>query len=295
MSPDHKPSLTLSEVRFGFESRTDFLGPVSLSVAGGECWAIVGPNGAGKSTLLRVMVYLALAKGTFEFKTGVIDVPIGRHKTHRKKMSTRAPAGREAQTRYEVIRQLDGYAYVQLFPKTGRTHQLRVHLASIGHPILGDRLYGGTLGPGLPQIARQALHAHRLVLTHPVTGNLLKLESPLPSDMEALLPAAPDPKSRSLGKYGDVKSKRKMILTELVKTVAKDRPGRRPGKDTDGDGSSDLGPAISGEETQNRWQALSATLTPTLNELTGRKMKYPEEWFQTVKSYKNRLDAIFTN
>ena len=100
---------------------------------------------------------------------------------------------------------------------------------------------------------------------------------------------------RSLGKYGDVKSKRKMILTELVKTVAKDRPGRRPGKDTDGDGSSDLGPAISGEETQNRWQALSATLTPTLNELTGRKMKYPEEWFQTVKSYKNRLDAIFTN
>ncbi|MCH9001270.1 MAG: ABC transporter ATP-binding protein [Planctomycetes bacterium] len=55
MSPDHKPSLTLSEVRFGFESRTDFLGPVSLSVAGGECWAIVGPNGAGKSTLLRIM------------------------------------------------------------------------------------------------------------------------------------------------------------------------------------------------------------------------------------------------
>jgi 23S rRNA pseudouridine1911/1915/1917 synthase len=133
-------------------------------------------------------VYLALAKGTFESKTGVIDVPIGRHKIHRKKMSTHTSAGREAQTRYEVLRQLDGYAYLRLFPKTGRTHQLRVHLASIGHPILGDRLYGGTLGPGLPQIARQALHAHRLELTHPVTGNLLQLESPLPSDMEALLP-----------------------------------------------------------------------------------------------------------
>ncbi len=133
-------------------------------------------------------VYLALAKGTFESKTGLIDVAIGRHKTHRKKMSTHTSVGREAQTRYEVLRQLDGFAYVQLFPKTGRTHQLRVHLASIGHPILGDRLYGGTLGPGLPQIARQALHAHRLELTHPVTGNLLQLESPLPSDMEDLLP-----------------------------------------------------------------------------------------------------------
>jgi 23S rRNA pseudouridine1911/1915/1917 synthase len=140
-------------------------------------------------------VYLALTKGTFESKTGVIDVPIGRHKTHRKKMSTHTSSGREAQTRYEVLRQLDGFAYVQLFPKTGRTHQLRVHLASIGHPILGDRLYGGTLGPGLPQIARQALHAHRLELTHPVTGNLLQLESPLPSDMEALLPDSLDPKN----------------------------------------------------------------------------------------------------
>ena len=140
-------------------------------------------------------VYLAMAKGTFESKTGTIDVPIGRHKTHRKKMSTHTPAGREAQTRYEVIRQLDGYAYLQLFPKTGRTHQLRVHLASIGHPILGDRLYGGTLGPGLPQIARQALHAHRLELTHPVTGNLLQFESPLPSDMENLLSASSGPKN----------------------------------------------------------------------------------------------------
>ena len=140
-------------------------------------------------------VYLALAKGTFESKTGVIDVPIGRHNIHRKKMSTHTSAGREAQTRYEVLQQLDGYAYVQLFPKTGRTHQLRVHLASIGHPILGDRLYGGTLGPGLPRIARQALHAHRLELIHPVTGNLLQLESPLPSDMETLLPDSAKPKN----------------------------------------------------------------------------------------------------
>lgn len=139
-------------------------------------------------------VYLALAKGTFTPQNGVIDAPIGRHKTHRKKMSTRAPAGREATTRYEVIRQCDGFAYVRLFPKTGRTHQLRVHLASLGHPILGDRLYGGTLEPGLPQMSRQALHAHRLELTHPATGDVLQLESPLPSDMKAALPTAPNPK-----------------------------------------------------------------------------------------------------
>ena len=140
-------------------------------------------------------VYLAFAKGTFEKPSGIIDAPIGRHKIHRKKMSTRAPVGREAQTRYEVIQQLDGYAYVRLFPKTGRTHQLRVHLASLGHPILGDSLYGGTLGPGLPRIDRQALHAHRLELTHPLSGSSLQLESLLPSDMEALLPPSDRPET----------------------------------------------------------------------------------------------------
>ena len=140
-------------------------------------------------------VYLALAKGTLESKTGTINVPIGRHKTHRKKMSTHTSAGRDAQTQYEVIRQLDGFAYLQLFPRTGRTHQLRVHLASIGHPILGDLLYGGTLGPGLPKIARQALHAHQLELTHPTTGKLLQFQSPLPPDMVILLSASPDPKN----------------------------------------------------------------------------------------------------
>ena len=140
-------------------------------------------------------VYLALAKGAFAPHEGSIDAPIGRHKTHRKKMSVRAPTRREAMTRYEVIRQCDGFAYVRLYPKTGRTHQLRVHLASIGHPILGDRLYGGTLGPGLPQMSRQALHAHRLELTHPATGDLLQLESPLPPDMKAALPDPPEPES----------------------------------------------------------------------------------------------------
>ncbi len=99
----------------------------------------------------------------------------------------------------------------------------------------------------------------------------------------------------SLGKYGHMKSKRKMILMELVKTVAKDRPGSRGRQDKTDDPDYSLPPASSGEDTRNRWQALAATLTPALNELTGRKLKFPEEWFQTVKSRKNNLDSIFTS
>jgi 23S rRNA pseudouridine1911/1915/1917 synthase len=132
-------------------------------------------------------VYLALAKGTMEKTRGVIDSPIGRHKVHRKKMSSHTHKGREAETRYEVVTQFDKYALVRLFPKTGRTHQLRVHLASIGHPILGDGLYGGTSGPGVPKISRQALHAHSLKFIHPETGEELHFESPLPEDMQALI------------------------------------------------------------------------------------------------------------
>ena len=130
--------------------------------------------------------YLALAKGLFKPTKGLINAPIGRHKIHRKKMST--VDGREAETRFEVIMQLEGFALVRLHPKTGRTHQLRVHLASIGHPILGDRLYGGTMGPGLPKISRQALHAYRLKFHHPVTGRSMDLESSLPADMKTLIP-----------------------------------------------------------------------------------------------------------
>jgi len=127
-------------------------------------------------------VYLALVKGRVQPPSGGIDAPIGRHRVHRKKMALNEE-GREAQTYYEVARQFEQYALVRAEPKTGRTHQIRVHLASIGHPILGDRLYGHLRGASVPTLPRQALHAHRLELTHPRTGEPLAFESPLPEDL----------------------------------------------------------------------------------------------------------------
>ncbi len=131
-------------------------------------------------------VYLALVKGRLAKRQGTIDTAIGRHPHHRKKMSADNARGRAAQTRYEVIEQFDKFAYLSISPRTGRTHQIRVHLASIGHPILGDALYGGTQGPGLPKMARQALHAHHLELKHPVSGQQVAFEAPLPDDMSRL-------------------------------------------------------------------------------------------------------------
>ena len=98
-------------------------------------------------------VYLALVRGTVKKKSGTIEAPIGRHKINRKKMSADTDRGRQAQTRYEVLETFGHFSYVRLFPKTGRTHQIRVHLASIHHPVLGDALYGGKVAPPPPEDA----------------------------------------------------------------------------------------------------------------------------------------------
>ncbi len=132
-------------------------------------------------------VYLALVKGKVRSDRGTINAPIGRHKVHRKKMSSSAPRGREAKTRYEVIERFGHFTYLRVFPETGRTHQIRVHLASIKHPVLGDKLYGGTPGPQYQKMCRQALHAHKLELTHPETGKRLLIESPPPADITAYM------------------------------------------------------------------------------------------------------------
>ena len=132
-------------------------------------------------------VYLALVKGRLAKRQGTIDTAIGRHPHHRKKMSADNTKGRTAQTRYEVIEQFDKFAYLSISPRTGRTHQIRVHLASIGHPILGDALYGGTQGPGLPKMARQALHAHRIRFMHPILEKEVTLTAPLSAPLERLL------------------------------------------------------------------------------------------------------------
>lgn len=128
---------------------------------------------------------------------GKIDSAIGRHLLDRKKMSTRSQKGREARTHWKVLKRYAQFSLVEFGLETGRTHQIRVHLSSIGHPILGDPLYGGRgrlpsispplLRQGLQKLRRQALHAASLAFIHPATGEQLEFSSPIPADMEEAL------------------------------------------------------------------------------------------------------------
>ncbi|MCG8587191.1 MAG: RluA family pseudouridine synthase [Pirellulales bacterium] len=142
--------------------------------------------------------YFALVAGVPDHDRDIIDRPIGAHPYQREKKAIRAdhPTSRAAETFYEVIERFKGFAAVKLLPKTGRTHQLRVHLASIGCPVLCDRLYGGRAkltegeltGDATDEtelLARQALHARRLEIAHPESGEPLVLEAPLPADIQA--------------------------------------------------------------------------------------------------------------
>jgi 23S rRNA pseudouridine1911/1915/1917 synthase len=124
---------------------------------------------------------------------GEIAASIGRHPGHRKKMSTRPRRGREAKTRWNVLQRFRHFNLAEFRLETGRTHQIRVHLSSLGHPLLGDPLYGGRgrlasvepliLRQALQKLRRQALHAVSLGFAHPVTGKKLEFSSPLPDDM----------------------------------------------------------------------------------------------------------------
>ena len=137
--------------------------------------------------------YLAVVRGRLEPASGVIDRPIGRHPHERKRMSVRSRRGRAAITRWTVLERLPDATLVRLAPETGRTHQLRVHLASAGHPIIGDAVYGvrraGRARSAGPSFARQALHAEEIRFTHPTTGKRVSVRAPLPSDFEQLLAA----------------------------------------------------------------------------------------------------------
>lgn len=126
--------------------------------------------------------YLAVCVGCPAPLTGTIDAPIGRDETSAIARMVR-PDGAAAVSHYEVLARGNGLSLVKLTPETGRTHQLRVHMASINHPLAGDWLYG-TEDPGL--IARPALHSCALTMTHPVTGEVLHLTAPLPPDMAKL-------------------------------------------------------------------------------------------------------------
>jgi 23S rRNA pseudouridine1911/1915/1917 synthase len=130
--------------------------------------------------------YLALALGVPQPREGTIEAPIGRHPKNRQKMAVVA-GGREAVTRYRVREELAGgrYALLEVEPVTGRTHQIRVHLAALGHPIAGDRTYGRRSD----LIGRQFLHAARLAFAMPLGGRTVEFESPLPPDLCAALEA----------------------------------------------------------------------------------------------------------
>ena len=126
--------------------------------------------------------YLAAVEGQPKPERAIIDAPIGRHTRNRKRMAV-VSAGRDAVTEYRIARQLRGYSLVDVRPRTGRTHQIRVHMASIGHPVASDAVYGRP-APGLD---RHFLHAYSLAFDHPRTGERLELECELPDDLRAFL------------------------------------------------------------------------------------------------------------
>jgi 23S rRNA pseudouridine1911/1915/1917 synthase len=131
--------------------------------------------------------YLALVYGT-PVRKGRIETLIGRHPKHRKKMTVLKEGGREAISNYVVIEQFAETALVQVRIETGRTHQIRVHMTHLGHPIVGDAVYGRARKTKVPLRAeRQMLHATQLEFTHPSTGKRLPFEAPLPNDMRRLL------------------------------------------------------------------------------------------------------------
>ena len=126
--------------------------------------------------------YLALATGTVTPDAGLIDQPIARDPRHRKRMAV-VPGGRESRTRYKVLETPAGHSLLELILETGRTHQIRVHLAYLGHPLLGDGVYGRTS----PRLDRHFLHAYKLGFQHPRTGEPLEFQSELPEDLVAVL------------------------------------------------------------------------------------------------------------
>jgi len=140
--------------------------------------------------------YFAIAQGCLS-GGGTVDAPIGRHPRQRTRMAVRENGGKPAVTHYRIERRFAHYTALRVFLETGRTHQIRVHLAHRGYPLLGDPVYGGrlrlpagasaTLAEALRGFRRQALHARRLALRHPESGEEKTFESPLPEDLEQLL------------------------------------------------------------------------------------------------------------
>jgi 23S rRNA pseudouridine1911/1915/1917 synthase len=127
-------------------------------------------------------VYIALVRGIVQLDNGIIELPIGRSLFNRKKMGVNFSENKQACTQYKVLKRFSDFTMLEVVLKTGRTHQIRVHMAHIGHPIIGDKLYGSSKG-----MARQALHAKILGFLHPVTKQYMEFDSPLPRDMQEVI------------------------------------------------------------------------------------------------------------
>lgn len=126
--------------------------------------------------------YVALVSGMLSHDEGVVDAPVGRDPRHRKRMAV-VPEGREARTRYQVLEQISNWSLVELYLETGRTHQIRVHMAYLGHPLMGDRVYGRAND----LLGRHFLHANHLGFQHPATGKPVEFRSSLPEDLALAL------------------------------------------------------------------------------------------------------------
>lgn len=131
-------------------------------------------------------IYKAVVHGNIKEDEGTVNAPIGRHPTDRKKMSIHAKQGRSAVTHYQVLERFGEFTYIQCRLETGRTHQIRVHMASIGHPLLGDAVYGPARCP-VKGLQGQTLHAGTLGFLHPRTGEYLEVQAPLPDYFVDLL------------------------------------------------------------------------------------------------------------
>jgi 23S rRNA pseudouridine1911/1915/1917 synthase len=129
-------------------------------------------------------VYRAIVEGVVRDQEGIVEGLIGRHPVERKRMAMVEKGGRHSFSFYRVIERLKGFTYVEVHPKTGRTHQIRVHMNYVGYPIVGDELYGRQAKRLTP---RPLLHALRLSFNHPVHGTRLTVEAPVPADMEGFL------------------------------------------------------------------------------------------------------------
>lgn len=131
--------------------------------------------------------YLALVEGLVSLDQGSIDAPIGRDPRHRQQMTITAQEGREARTHFRVQHRYTHHTLLLLQLETGRTHQIRVHLKAIGHPIVGDPVYGSRNSQLQLPLQRQFLHAYQLKFTHPTTGKALEFTAPLPDDLQKIL------------------------------------------------------------------------------------------------------------